>query len=102
MCIWVDVVGVYRAPRHAPVDFRSPVTGSEKGVLDELRREGVSGIYFQPWDFDFLARPVHVPGGAILEYVEVTEARLDPSSHVKGTYYAFANEKKGGLDGSIS
>jgi hypothetical protein len=69
----------------------------KRGFLDELRREGVSGIYFQPWDFDFLARPVHVPGGAILEYVEVTEARLDPSNHVKGTYYAFANVKTSGL-----
>ena len=74
----------------------------KRGFLGELRREGATGVYFQPWDFDFLSRPVHVPGGAILEYVEVTEARLDPSNHVKGTYYAFANEKKGGLDGSIS
>jgi hypothetical protein len=67
----------------------------KRGFVNELRREGVSGVYFQPWDFDFLARPVHVPGGAILEYVEVTEARLDPSSHVKGTYYAFEKAPTG-------
>jgi hypothetical protein len=69
----------------------------KRGFVNELSREGATGVYFQPWDFDFLARPVHVPGGAILEYVEVTEARLDPSNHVKGTYYAFANVNKGGL-----
>ena len=78
------------------------VAGSRKSVFipqtrvfkrNELREKvkggGGIGVYFQPWDFDFLASPVHVPGGAILEYVAATEVAYDTSNKVRGTYYPF-------------
>ena len=58
-------------------------------LMEKVKGGGGIGVYFQPWDFDFLASPVHVPGGAILEYVAATEVAYDTSNKVRGTYYAF-------------
>ena len=58
-------------------------------IMEKLKGGGGIGVYFQPWDFDFLAAPVHVPGGAILEYVAATQVSLDTSNKVRGTYYTF-------------
>jgi len=58
-------------------------------IMEKLKGGGGIGVYFQPWDFDFLATPVHVPGGAILEYVAAAQVAYDTSNKVKGTYYSF-------------
>jgi hypothetical protein len=58
-------------------------------LMEKVKGGGGIGVYFQPWDFDFLASPVHVPGGAILEYVAATEVAYDTSNKVRGTYYPF-------------
>ena len=60
-------------------------------MLQLLRGGGGIGAYFQPWDFDFLATPVHVPGGAILEYVAATAVAHDTSNSTRGTYYPFTD-----------
>ena len=61
----------------------------KKLLMERLRGMGGIGVYFQPWDFDFLSAPVHVPGGSILSYVEVTGVREDHSNRDKGTYYPY-------------
>ncbi len=58
-------------------------------LMEKVKGGGGIGVYFQPSDFDFLASPVHVPGGAILEYVAATEVAYDTSNKVRGTYYPF-------------
>lgn len=60
-----------------------------KGIMERLRTQGGIGAYFQPWDFDFLSRPFHVPGGRTLEYVAATEVKIDPGRIIRGTYYPF-------------
>ena len=60
-----------------------------KGIMERLRTQGGIGAYFQPWDFDFVSRPFHVPGGRLLEYVAATEVKLDSSRIIRGTYYPY-------------
>ena len=60
-------------------------------MLQRLAGGGGIGAYFQPWDFDFLATPVHVPGGAMLEYVAATRVVRDTSNSTRGTYYPFTD-----------
>ena len=60
-------------------------------TLQRLAGGGGIGAYFQPWDFDFLATPVHVPGGAMLEYVAATRVVRDTSNSTSGTYYPFTD-----------
>lgn len=62
-----------------------------EGTLQRLAGGGGIGAYFQPWDFDFLATPVHVPGGAMLEYVAATRVVRDTSNSTRGTYYPFTD-----------
>ena len=60
-------------------------------TLQRLAGGGGIGVYFQPWDFDFLKSPVHVPGGAMLEYVAATKVVRDTSNSTRGTFYAFTD-----------
>jgi hypothetical protein len=60
-------------------------------ILQRLAGGGGIGAYFQPWDFDFLKSPVHVPGGAILDYVAATKVVRDTSNATRGTFYAFTD-----------